>query len=208
MTDIAAAPEPSPGPAGEPDLGRSMYRPFDLRRSRRSVFSAFMKAKGKRGGKTDVMIDGDERVLTYGEVARAAFALGNALKKGTRAGENVGVLLPTGAGAVIAFLALSAYGRVPAMLNFTSGPRALRAACKMAEIDTIVTAHLFVERGGFHDLIKDLEGTANIVYLEDVRENLSLMDKVVKGGFDEHVLERAAKNDARPRNRKRELGRA
>jgi hypothetical protein len=30
-------------------------------------------------------------------------------------------MLPTGAGAVLAFLAVSAYGRVPAMLNFTSG---------------------------------------------------------------------------------------
>ena len=47
-----------------------------------------------------------------------------------------------------------------------------------------------------------------VAYARDAFDGLSLMDKVVKGGFDEHVLERAAKNDARPRNRKRELGRA
>ena len=47
-----------------------------------------------------------------------------------------------------------------------------------------------------------------VAYARDAFDGLSLMDKVVKGGFDEHVLARAAKNDARPRNRKRELGRA
>ena len=47
--------------------------------------------------------------------------LGHALKRGTRREEKVGVLLPTGVGAAIAFFALSAYGRVPTMLNFTSG---------------------------------------------------------------------------------------
>jgi len=181
LTDIATTPDLEPELSTEVELGRTLHRPFDVRQSRQSIFSAFLKARSKRGGKTQIMVDGDERKFSYNDLTRAAFALGSALKKGTKAGENVGVLLPTGAGAVIGFLALSAYGRVPAMLNFTAGPRALRAACKMAEIDTIVTAHLFVEKGGFHDLIKDLEATARIVYLEDVRENLSIGDKVAGG---------------------------
>lgn len=180
MTELAETPDVA-DLSTEVELGRSLHRPFDVRRSRQSVFSAFMKAKGKRGGGTEIMIDGDERVLTYSQIAQASFGLGSALKKYAKKGENVGVLLPTGAGAVIGFLALSAYGRVPAMLNFTAGPRALRAACKMAEIDTIVTAHLFVEKGGFEDLIKDLEEVANMVYLEDVREGLTLKDKVAGG---------------------------
>jgi len=185
VTDIATSPdlepEITPDVTTEVDLGRSLHRPFDLRKSRQSVFSAFLKAKGKRGGKTVILVDGDERKLTYDDITRATFGLGHALKAGTKKGDKVGVLLPTGAGAVIGFMALSAYGRVPAMLNFTAGARALKAACKMAEIDTIVTAHLFVEKGGFHELVNELAEETRMVYLEDVRENLTLMDKVAGG---------------------------
>ncbi|MEJ0042386.1 MAG: hypothetical protein WDM81_09280 [Rhizomicrobium sp.] len=47
-------------------------------------------------------------MLTYEEIVRASLALGHALKKGTKAGEVRRILLPTGAGAVIAFFAVSA----------------------------------------------------------------------------------------------------
>lgn len=178
MTDASLAGPDAPDVS---QLGKSFFKPFDVRRSRRSVFSAFLKARSKNGGKNKIMVDGDERQLSYNEITQATFGLGHALKKGTTKGETVGVLLPTGAGAVIGFFALSAYGRVPAMLNFTAGARALKAACNMSEIKTIVTAHKFVELGGYEDLIKELETVANIVYLEDVREQLGLMDKVAGG---------------------------
>ena len=93
---------------------------FDISRSHQPVFHALIDARSRYGGERAAIVDGDERVLTYEEIIRAALALGHALKRGTRAGESVGILLPTGAGAVIAFFAVSAYGRVPAMLNFTS----------------------------------------------------------------------------------------
>jgi acyl-[acyl-carrier-protein]-phospholipid O-acyltransferase / long-chain-fatty-acid--[acyl-carrier-protein] ligase len=142
------------------------------------VFHALIEAKSRYGADRPAMVDGDERVLTYGEIIRAALALGHALKKGTKAGESVGVLLPTGAGAVIAFFAISAYGRVPAMLNFTSGAAGLRSALNTAKVKRIVTAKRFVELGKLDDLVGALARTHEIVYLEDVRQNLSLMDKV------------------------------
>ncbi len=44
-------------------------------------------------------------------------------------------MLPTGAGAVITFFAVNAYGRVPAMLNFTAGSRNIKAALKAAKVE-------------------------------------------------------------------------
>jgi acyl-[acyl-carrier-protein]-phospholipid O-acyltransferase/long-chain-fatty-acid--[acyl-carrier-protein] ligase len=123
------------------------------------------------------VIDGDGRALTYGELQLAALALGHALKKGTRKGETVGVLLPTGIGAVIATFALSAYGRVPAMLNFTAGQQSLRAALSAAKIRRILTAHRFIELGRFQSLEADLKEDAELVYLDDLREKLSFFDK-------------------------------
>ena len=155
--------------------------PFDLPRAQKPLFQALMEARAKFGGKRIALIDGDERQLSYDELVRAVLALGSALRKGTRSGEAVGVMLPTGAGSVIAFFALSAYGRIPAMLNFTAGAAAVQAAMNMAKIKRVVTARRFVELGKFEALIGELASSAQIVYLEDVRTDLSLRDKVAAG---------------------------
>jgi len=151
--------------------------PFDLAKAHKPVFRALLDARNKFGGTRAALVDGDERVLTYDEIVRAAFALGHALKKGTKPGEAVAIMLPTGAGAVVAFFAVSAYGRVPTMLNFTAGATALRSALRTAKVNRIITAHRFVELGKFESLIAELEDAAEIIYLEDVREKLSLVDK-------------------------------
>jgi acyl-[acyl-carrier-protein]-phospholipid O-acyltransferase/long-chain-fatty-acid--[acyl-carrier-protein] ligase len=152
--------------------------PFDISRSEQPVFRALIDARSRYGADRAALVDGDERVLTYEDIVRAALALGHALKRGTKAGESVGIMLPTGAGSVIAFFAVSAYGRVPAMLNFTSGAAGLRSALKTAKVRRIVTAHRFVELGKLDGLIADLSKTYEIIYLEDVREKLSLIDKM------------------------------
>ena len=150
----------------------------NTRRWQQPVFQALIEARSRYGGDRAALVDGDERVLTYEEIIRAALALGHALKKGTRSGESVGVLLPTGAGAVITFFAISAYGRVPAMLNFTSGAAGMRSALNTAKVKRIVTAKRFIQLGKLEAVIEALARTHEIVYLEDVREKLSLMDKI------------------------------
>jgi acyl-[acyl-carrier-protein]-phospholipid O-acyltransferase/long-chain-fatty-acid--[acyl-carrier-protein] ligase len=155
--------------------------PFDIYRTYRPVFHALVDARSRYGGKRAAVVDGDERSLSYDELVRASLALGHALKKGTKRGEAVGVMLPTGAAAVIAFFAVSAFGRIPAMLNFTAGVAGLKSALRTGQIERIVTAHKFVELGKLEDAIAELSKSAEIVYLEDVRENLSLTDKIVGG---------------------------
>ena len=151
--------------------------PYDPSRARRSLFSALAEARQRFGRNRAIVTDGDERTLSYEEIVRAALALGHALKAGTKRGDVVGVLLPTGIGSVIAVLALSAYGRVPAMLNFTAGEQSLRTALEMAKINSVVTAHRFIEVGKFEGLEAWLKTAAKMVYLEDVRQKLSLFDK-------------------------------
>jgi len=155
--------------------------PFKLSRAKTDLFSALLRAKSKFGAGKVAIVDGDEREITYKEIVRAAFGLGNALKKLTDKGEKVGVLLPTGAGAVIAFYALEAFGRIPAMMNFTAGTKNLKSAMKAAEVTKIVTAHKFVELGNLEPLITQLSDEAEFIYLEDVREGLSLGDKIAGG---------------------------
>jgi len=78
----------------------------------------------------------------------------------------------------VTFFALHAFGRTPTMLNFTAGIRNLKAACRMAGVKRVLTAHRFIDQAKLDDLVDALEGDQTITYLEDVRETIGLADKV------------------------------
>ncbi|MEQ8179766.1 MAG: AMP-binding protein [Amphiplicatus sp.] len=148
-----------------------------MRRSRRSIFQAYIQSAWRKGAKTLAVIDGDGKKFAYQDITRAAFAISGPIARRTVKDEKVGVLLPTGAGILIAFLAILARGRIPAMLNFTSGAKNLRAACKAAQVSRVVTAKKFIEIGGYEKLIEDLSGAVDFIYLEDAREQITKTDK-------------------------------
>lgn len=148
------------------------------RRIRRSLFEAFLEACKTQGADRKIVTDGDGRIMSYGELCRAAFALSSPIRKMTEPDENVGILLPTGVGAVIALLSIHAAGRTPAMLNFSAGVKTLKAAVATAPLKTVVTARKFVELAGLSSLMAELSTVVNIVYLEDMREEIGLAGKI------------------------------
>jgi acyl-[acyl-carrier-protein]-phospholipid O-acyltransferase / long-chain-fatty-acid--[acyl-carrier-protein] ligase len=155
--------------------------PFDMVRTKKSLFQALADARTRYGGKRPIVVDGDERVLTYDDIVRAALALGHALKKGTKPRDAVGIMLPTSAGAIISFFAVSAFNRVPAMLNFSNGAAGVTSAIRTAKVKKVVTARRFIELAKLESLVAELSNVAEVVYLEDVREKLGVMDKLTAG---------------------------
>ncbi|MFZ5618312.1 MAG: AMP-binding protein [Pseudomonadota bacterium] len=147
------------------------------RRARKSIFHALLAASHRKGAGAVAAIDGDGREFAYRDIIRASFALGGPLARATRRGEHVGVMLPTGAGAVIALMAAFSQGRTPTMLNFTSGARNLKAAARAAEVTKVVTARKFVEIGKLEGLIEELGDAVEFLYLEDMKEALVAIDK-------------------------------
>ena len=127
-------------------------------RIRRNLFAAFAEACKTHGKSKAILTDGDGKTFTYAEIMRAAFALSSPLKKYSQRNEAVGILLPTGAGAVISLFALHAVGRIPAMLNFSAGVQNLKAAAQTGQLKSIVTARKFIELGGLSALIEALSG--------------------------------------------------
>jgi acyl-[acyl-carrier-protein]-phospholipid O-acyltransferase/long-chain-fatty-acid--[acyl-carrier-protein] ligase len=67
------------------------------------------------------------------------------------------------------------------MLNFTAGEQSLRAALKMAKVKRVVTAHRFIELAKCEAMEAWMKATAELLYLEDARENLSLFAKATAG---------------------------
>ena len=128
---------------------------FDSVKAQSSVFDALIEASRTFGAKKAILEDQERTPLSYLGLIRAAFALGGKIATITRKAERVGVMLPSSSGGVVTFFALHAFGRVPTMLNFTSGIRNLRAACELAGVRTVLTSHRFVEQGKLHDLIDE-----------------------------------------------------
>ncbi len=172
--------------------------PYDSNSARRTLFAALLDARKTHGGSRPILVDGDERVFTYNQTVRASLALGRVLTEGTEAGEAVGVLLPTGLGSVLSIYALSAYGRVPAMLNFTAGQTNLRAALAAAKVKRVITAHRFVELGKFEALEAWFRDQAELVYLEEARTKISVAGKLAAavGSFFPNLLAAAPSPDS------------
>jgi acyl-[acyl-carrier-protein]-phospholipid O-acyltransferase / long-chain-fatty-acid--[acyl-carrier-protein] ligase len=152
---------------------------IDLQHGRKTLFQALLDVRARVGGDRVAVVDGDEAVASYDMLVMASLALGNALRKGTAPGEAVGIMLPTSLGAVIAFFALSAFGRVPTMLNFSNGTAGVFSALSTAKVKRIVTARKFVDLAKLDAMVAELSIKAEIVYLEDVRQHLTVTDKAV-----------------------------
>jgi acyl-[acyl-carrier-protein]-phospholipid O-acyltransferase / long-chain-fatty-acid--[acyl-carrier-protein] ligase len=135
----------------------------------RTLFEALLDARRIHGGGSAVVEDVKRSPLSYNRLVTSALALGRPLAGLTAPGEAVGVLLPNVAGVAVTFFALQARGRVPAMLNYTSGLANLKAACTAARIRTIVTARAFVDQAKLGDVVAGLEAEGiSIRCLEDV----------------------------------------
>jgi acyl-[acyl-carrier-protein]-phospholipid O-acyltransferase / long-chain-fatty-acid--[acyl-carrier-protein] ligase len=144
----------------------------------RTIVEAVIAAAAGQGAKHVAVEDPIGGSLTYKRLLAGAAILGRKLMPLAATGEAVGVMLPNANGAVVAILALMSAGRVPAMINFTSGLMNLRAACKAANIGTIVTSRTFVEKAHLEKLVEGLTPEVAFTYLEDVRAQVGFVDKL------------------------------
>jgi acyl-[acyl-carrier-protein]-phospholipid O-acyltransferase/long-chain-fatty-acid--[acyl-carrier-protein] ligase len=160
-------------------LGDEMVQSmFATARIETTLFDALLEARQQHGGGHVVADDVEFRPMSYRSLITASYALGSVLRQRTKPGERVGVLLPTSRAAVVTFFALQAERRVPAMLNFSTGPAAAQSACRAAEISLVVTARRFVEKAKLNPMIAALESQVTVVYLEDVRQEIGIATRL------------------------------
>jgi acyl-[acyl-carrier-protein]-phospholipid O-acyltransferase / long-chain-fatty-acid--[acyl-carrier-protein] ligase len=170
-----------------------LARQFELAMTRTTLFSALLKAVANYGKDRVALEDPERQPIAYCRLVLGALVLGKKLIVGTAPGERVGILLPNVQGAVVTFFGFSAYGRVPAMLNFTAGVKNIRAACEVGGLSTIITSRRFVDMGKLEDVVAAIGQGRRVIYLEDIRKLVSSLDKI-KGVID---AARAAKVHAR-----------
>jgi acyl-[acyl-carrier-protein]-phospholipid O-acyltransferase/long-chain-fatty-acid--[acyl-carrier-protein] ligase len=146
-------------------------------RPRRTLFGAFLDAVKQQRRRTLIVEDIRQIEESYGAVLKMTLALARLLQPRTREREIVGLLLPNTVAAVATLFGLSATGRVPAILNYSSGPDAVRTSAGAAGIRTVITSRRFVETARLERVLRALEG-CSIHYLEDLRSQLGWRDKL------------------------------
>lgn len=151
---------------------------FRSSNSDQTMWDALLDAKAAYGGHRVILEDIQRAPMSISRLVLGAFILGRKLAGLTPGQTYVGVLLPNANAAVATIYGLHAYGRVPAMLNFSTGAVNMAAACTAAEVRTVVTSRKFIEAGEMQEDVKLLSKTCRIVYLEDVRGTVGAVDKL------------------------------
>jgi acyl-[acyl-carrier-protein]-phospholipid O-acyltransferase/long-chain-fatty-acid--[acyl-carrier-protein] ligase len=144
----------------------------------RTVFQAVVDAAHQHGRNRVAIEDPLAGPLSYKKLLIGASVLGRKLMPFAGEGRAIGVMLPNANGAVATILALMSAGRVPAMINFTAGATNILAGCKAAQLDAIITSRSFVEKGRLIPLVTALSQSVRIIYLEDIRTEVTFADKI------------------------------
>ncbi len=143
-----------------------------------TVVEALVEAAKTHGKKWLAIEDPVSGQMTYKRLLQAVAILGAKLMPLALEGRPLGVMLPTSNGGVVTMLAVMSAGRVPAMINFSAGAANILGACRAAEIDTILTSRVFVEKGRLDHVIAQLEKQVHVIYLEDIRPTITTLDKL------------------------------
>lgn len=134
-----------------------------------TIAEAFV-GRAQRSAKELAVTDQLSGALTYRRLLVGAELMARRFRK--LEGEWVGLMLPASVAADVAFLGLHLAGKIPVILNWTTGPAGLNHAVKTLGVKHVVTSHRFVDRLGI-----GIEG-AEYAYLEDVRGGIGTTEKL------------------------------
>lgn len=157
-------------------LHRMFYLTYDYRKT---VFEALLEAAQRHGQRRVIIEDINREPQNYRQLFMRIFILARLVARETAPGEHVGILLPNAVATPVVLLAIQFAGRVPAMLNFTSGAQGILRACETGRISLLYTSRKFIENAHLEQTIEDLSTGLRIVYLEDLRGRVSVIAKLL-----------------------------
>ncbi len=144
---------------------------------RQTIFQSLLDARSIHGGKHEIVEDLDRNPLTYNALITRILLLADVFAKLTDKDEHVGIFLPNSAKTLTTILALQAQGRVPAMLNYSTGSANMLSACRIAEVKTVLTSRQFIEKGKLTNEAEALGKQVKLIYLEDIAQTITKQDK-------------------------------
>lgn len=145
---------------------------------RTTIFAAMLNAAERYGKDRLILEDINREPVSYKQLLTKAMILGRVIRKNTETDEHVGIMMPNVIGTSVTFLAVQYAARVPAMINFTGGIQTILRSCETGKIKTIYTSRKFIENADLQELATALEEKVCLIYLEDFRDRISVIDKL------------------------------
>lgn len=126
----------------------------------------------RRNPRDVAMADDISGVLTYEKLFLGASILASRFRD--IPGHSVGLLMPATIGGTLALLGLHFAGKLPVILNWTTGPAALDHAVRLTGVTHVITSKRFVDRASV-----TVPGTT-FVFLEEIKAGVSKFEGLRK----------------------------
>ncbi len=143
----------------------------------RDVLSAVVAAASQQPGLV-VLEDATRKPLTYRRLLVGVELLAGPLEKALAADSpRAGILLPNVNALPVTLLSLWHIGKVPAILNYSTGAATMVACCQLAGLKQVITSRVFLERARLN-LAPLQEAGIEFIYLEDLRGKIGRAQKI------------------------------
>ncbi len=145
----------------------------------KTVPGAIAQAASDEPGKI-ILEDATQAELTYRKLFIGARLMGERIEQACGATEarstRIGVLLPNVNATPVVLLALWQHGKIPAILNYSTGTATMLACTELAGLKHIITSRAFIKRAKLESEPFEKAGV-KLIYLEDLRERITTLDK-------------------------------
>ncbi len=156
---------PVVGPIAAPELRLRVLElgteAGNLRKTRHSTLAHALVRSARCNWFQPAIADSTKKRLNYGQTLTAAILIRNWLNTTRMFERNIGIVLPTCAGAAIANFGVTLAGKSAVNLNFTAGETSCRSAIEQCAVRTLITSKAFIAKA-------NLPAWPEMVYLEDL----------------------------------------
>lgn len=144
----------------------------------KTILDEVFKTAKERGYSELALEDPLSGKLSYGKLLTGISVLGRKILALAANQETLGVMLPNANGSAVTVLATMSAGKVPAMINFTAGLENVLSACRTAKVEIILSSRTFIRQAKLEPLVEGLEPHVRFIWLDEVRKEISLLDKL------------------------------
>ena len=152
---------------------------FDSYEKDKTILEKVIHAMSMVGRFKPMLEDTARKPVKFIALFLKTFVLGGMIHRAAPDEKYLGVMIPTSNACALTVFGLHAYGKIPAMINFTSGPKQVIATCQTIGLKSIVTARKVVALAKLENMVSAIEEAGiRILYLEDLAPSLTLKDKL------------------------------
>ncbi|MDD3729737.1 MAG: MFS transporter [Endomicrobiaceae bacterium] len=144
-----------------------------------TVFDSLIKAVKLVGRNKEILDDINRTPISLGSLIGAIFAFSKLIRRKTKENEYIGLMLPNSKTTVELFFSLSAVNRIPCMINYANSVGSIIEYINNTGAKNIFTSKAFIKESALEELaVKLSDNGINVIYVEDLKKELKLSDKV------------------------------